>query len=182
LLKPAPLRCRPRPVHAALLRNQTMMTIINMRARSPAAMRRTLLAAFLLCVTAPGYASDNEWQHDWTVLTLASNGAWGAGTHTFIHRALASAIRDCKAMSSRPDDCGAKASSVRSGWSVGMLCGDQIIIVAAKQLAEAERRALDRETELRRVYHPNMAACVRVVTVNPFGMVSAPHVHTATRR
>ena len=114
-----------------------------------------LSAASLFCVIAPACASDNEWQHDWTVLTLASNGAWGAGTDTHINRALASAIRDCAAMSSGPNDCGSRFASVRAGWSIGILCGDQTIIAAAKQLADAERHAMDRETELRQVYRPN---------------------------
>jgi hypothetical protein len=63
-----------------------------------------------------------------------------------------------------------------------MLCGDQKIIVAAKQLADAERNAMDRETELRQVYRPNMPPCVRVVAVNPYGVISAPQVQAAIRR
>jgi hypothetical protein len=77
-------------------KNTTMTTIIRLRARAVAAVRRALLAASLLSVIAPGYAFDDEWQHDWTVLTLAGNGAWGVATHNCIHLAIASAIRDCK--------------------------------------------------------------------------------------
>jgi hypothetical protein len=160
----------------------TMTTISRARARAVATVRPALLAASLLSVIAPGYALDDEWQHDWTVLTLASNGAWGVATHNYIHLAIASAIRDCKAMSGGPNDCGARSSSVRAGWSVGMLCGDQPIIVAAKQLADAEQQAADRETELRQVYRPSMPPCVRVVTVNPLGVVRAPQIHATTRR
>jgi hypothetical protein len=160
-----------------------MMTIITrMSACSVTAIRGALIAASLLGVTAPGYAVDNEWQHDWTVLMVASNGAWGVATHPNINRAIALALRDCRAMSNGPNDCGAKSATVRVGWSVGILCGDQTIIVAAKQLADAERNAMDRETELRRVYRPNMPPCTHVVTVNPHGVVGAPYVHAATRR
>jgi hypothetical protein len=46
--------------------------------------------------------------------------------------------------------------------------------VADRDLAEAERRALRRETELRTVYMRDMPECVRVVTVDPGGRIVPP--------
>ena len=80
-----------------------------------------------------------------TVLTLASDGAWGTATEYPTGRAIAFAIRDCKAMSRRVLGCGAKFTTVRAGWSVAVLCGDETIIAAATQLTDAERMAIKRE-------------------------------------
>jgi len=117
-----------------------------------------------------------------TVLTLANDGAWGTATESSTGRAIALAIRDCKVMSRRVLGCGAKFTTVRAGWSVAVLCGDETIITAAGQLADAERMAIDREIELRNVYRRNMPPCVRVATVNPNGSVVAPPVQAAKRR
>ena len=117
-----------------------------------------------------------------TVLTLASDGAWGTATESSTGRAIAFAIRDCKAMSRRVLGCGAKFTTVRAGWSVAVLCGDETIIAAATQLADAERMAIKREIELRNVYRRNMPPCVRVATVNPNGVVVTPLVQASERR
>ena len=117
-----------------------------------------------------------------TVLTLASDGAWGTATETSTSRAIAFAIRDCKAMSRSVLGCGAKFTTVLAGWSVAVLCGDETIIAAATQLADAERMAIKREIELREVYHRSMPPCVRVATVNPNGVVVTPLVQASERR
>ena len=114
-----------------------------------------------------------------TVLTLARDGAWGTATETSTGRAIAFAIRDCKAMSRHALGCGAMFTTVRSGWSLAVLCGDETIIAAAARLADAERMAIKRETELREVHHRDMPPCVRAATVNPDGLVVTPQVQAA---
>jgi hypothetical protein len=117
-----------------------------------------------------------------TVLTLASDGAWGTATETSTSQAIAFAIRDCKAKSRRLLGCGAMFTTLRSGWSVAVLCGEETIIAAAPQLIDAERMAAKRETELREVYRRDMPLCVRVATVNPNGVVVVPLVQASERR
>ena len=117
-----------------------------------------------------------------TVLTLARDGAWGTATEDSISRAIAFAIRDCKAMSQRLLGCGATYTTIRSGWSVAVLCGDETIIAAAAQLADAERMAIKREIELREVYRRDMPPCSRVATVNPNGAVVVQPVQASERR
>jgi hypothetical protein len=117
-----------------------------------------------------------------TVLTLARDGAWGTATETSTSQAIAFAIRDCRAMSQQALGCGAMFTTVRTGWSLAVLCGDEPIIAAAKQLGDAERMAIKRETELREVYRRDMPPCVRVATVNPDGLVVRPTSAEIARR
>jgi hypothetical protein len=145
------------------------------------------LAAVLLGLslgTSPGWTVDNE-RDDYpyrTVLTLAPDGSWGTATDSNTAWAIAGAIRDCKAMSRRVTSCGAKFTTVFKGWSLAVLCGDETIIAAASQRAEAERKAIAREAELRLVYHRDMPPCVRVAIVGPDGVVVAPYRQAAERR
>ena len=74
--------------------------------------RRSLLgAAFALALTLGALAAAlaqsassqppaiEEWAHDFTVLTMAPDGAWGTATDSRINRAIHLAITNCKAMS-----------------------------------------------------------------------------------
>jgi hypothetical protein len=97
-------------------------------------------------------AAAEDWMHDFTVLTMAPDGAWGVATEPFVNRAIANAIARCKAMSGKDLGCGAYMTSIRAGWVLGIRCGRQNIIVADRDLAEAERRALRREGEFLSYY------------------------------
>lgn len=119
-------------------------------------------------------AAIEEWAHDFTVLTMAPDGAWGTATDPRINRAIFLAIGNCKAMSEMVLGCGAYMTTVRGGWSLGIRCGRENIIVADRNLAEAEQRARRREAELRERYVPDMPPCARVVTVDPNGIVVPP--------
>ena len=130
----------------------------------------------------PAFAGDDDRTRpadQWTVLTLASDGAWGTATDFFMGPAIAFAIRNCRAMSGRPIGCGARFTATRAGWSVAMLCGDTPIMAARKQLADAEHAVADREIELRQVYLRDMPQCVRIVTVDPNGAVVEPYVQAS---
>jgi hypothetical protein len=72
--------------------------------------------------------------------------------------------------------CGANIVVNRGGWSLGIRCGAENIIVAERTLAGAEQAAINREAELRRDYIPNLLPCVRVVTIDPSGVIIAPEV------
>jgi len=110
-----------------------------------------------------------------TVLTMAANGSWGAATGDAVGATIASAIARCNKRHRQAIGCGASYTTIRAGWSLGIRCGRQNILVAEKTLAEAEQAAIDRETELRRLYVPDMAPCVRVVSVDPSGAIVAPY-------
>jgi hypothetical protein len=164
-----------------LVRNQTQEQVMTAKLK-----RRASGAAFaalvVLAVTTPAYADDDDWRQDWTVLTLASDGTWGAATEGTVNRAIASAIGACRAKSPRSSDCGAKFVSIRAAWSVALLCGEETIVAAAKQRAEAEERASERERELRWVHRRNMPPCMRVVAINPNGFVVGSPLLAAERR
>jgi hypothetical protein len=114
-----------------------------------------------------------EWERDWTVLTMAPDGAWGTATEMGVIEALAHAISNCRAMSGAEVGCGAHFTTIRAGWSLGSRCGEKNIIVAELNLDDAELRASWREYELRQLHDPDMPPCVRVVTVDPNGDIVA---------
>ena len=149
--------------------------------------RRSLLGAvFALALTLGAVAAAlaqsassqlpaiEEWAHDFTVLTMAPDGAWGTATDSRINRAIHLAITNCKAMTEMELGCGSYMTTVRGGWSLGIRCGNENIIAADRHLGEAEQRARRREAELRERYVRDMPPCARVVTVGPNGAVVAP--------
>jgi hypothetical protein len=130
---------------------------------------------------SPQPAAIEEWARDFTVLTMAPDGAWGTATDSRINRAIFLAINNCKAMSGAAIGCGAYSTTVRGGWSLGIRCGRETIIVADRNLADAEHRAHKREIELRTRYVPTMPPCARVVTVDPNGAIVVPPVEYSGR-
>jgi hypothetical protein len=139
------------------------------------------LAAILACLVMPALAIVLD-QDDWTVVTMAPDGSWGSATEPSVGQALAKAIRSCKSMSGREIGCGAQSRTIQGGWILAARCGDRNIVVAERRLADAERAALKRETDLREHYARGMPPCRRVLTVNPRGgvMVARDDAGTAT--
>jgi len=117
----------------------------------------------------PAGASDDNW----TVLTMAPDGAWGVATDAAVNQAIARALSSCKTRSRTEIGCGAYSTAIRSGWSLGIRCGRNNIVVSANELADAERTAGERERVLRQNYVPDMPPCRRVVTIDPRGAIVA---------
>ena len=115
-------------------------------------------------------ASDGRW----TVLTMAPDGSWGAATESMSNRAIANAIAECRFKYRAAIGCGGYQVAVQQGWVLGFRCGNDNILAAARDLAEAERSAVRRENDLRRLYVPDMPACRRVVTIDPRGTIVVP--------
>lgn len=140
-----------------------------------AVLRMTFVLAVALGATLlakPATASEDHW----TVLTMAPGGEWGAATDISTNRAIAGAIAHCKAMSQSDIGCGASFTTIRAGWSLGIRCGRENIVVAARTLAGAEQAAVTREIELRQFYVSDMPSCRRVVTIDPHGTITAPQL------
>ena len=141
-------------------------------------MRRLHFALNVICLAltlaTPPMATPAVANDDWTVLTMAPDGSWGAATSFSINRAIAFAIANCKIDHQREIGCGAAFTSIQGGWSLGIRCGRENIIAAEKTLAGAEQAAMRREAELRRLYMPDMPSCRRVVTVDPNGAIIMP--------
>src|SRR5262245_28638308 len=111
-----------------------------------------------VCAEHPASAGD-DWRTDVTVLTIAPDGTWGVATDDLVAHAIALAIADCKRKYRRDIGCGHRLTSVRAGWSLAFRCGNENIIVAERNLADAEQLARRQEVELRAVYVPDMPAC-----------------------
>jgi hypothetical protein len=127
------------------------------------------LAQPVLSPPAPvAYSGSTE---DWTVLTMAPDGAWGAATDEYVNLAIARAIANCKKMTRAELGCGAAFKAIQAGWSLGFRCGEENIIVAESTLSGAEQAAINGEISLRQEYVPQMPPCRRVVTVDPRGVI-----------
>jgi hypothetical protein len=164
---------------------KTAMIGINTRRRPPSsqvfgttACVFSLMISALCASVAQTSAPRPEWAMPTTVLTMASNGSWGAATDDTFGAALAAAIAHCNRRFREAIGCGALQTTMRAGWSFGIRCGDKNILVAEKTLREAEQAAIDREIELRRQYGLDLPPCVRVVSVDPSGAVVAPYAAT----
>ena len=111
---------------------------------------------------------------EWTVVTLALDGSWGVGTTVHYGPALASALRKCEAMSDGQSDCGADVTAVRQGWTLGILCGDHRVLVAATDLTTAILESQARKMFLKELYGDGMPYCSCVLWVDPQGFAAAP--------
>jgi hypothetical protein len=128
-----------------------------------------LIAALLLSVAIWVKAVELD---EVTVVTMAQDGSWGVGTAGSHGPAIAAAVRDCRARSGGPSDCGAKFIVSRGDWVIAGLCGGQKIFMTAATLEGAERGAMEQERKLSVV--SNGALCRWVFTVNPRGLVLTP--------
>ena len=144
----------------------------------PAAVGRTVfrtasVLAFAFGILNPAIAQQGGppgASHDhWTALTMSPTGSWGAATAPSTNQAITGAIANCKAMSQTRIGCGTSFTTIQAGWSLGIRCGLENIIVAAKTLADAEQAAIRREIELRQLYVSDLPSCRRMVTVDPEG-------------
>ena len=129
------------------------------------------ILAFLLILLVPVPLAA---QHDseWTVVTLALDGSWGVGTSEYYGPALASALRKCEATSVGQSDCGADVTAVRKGWTLGILCGEHRVLVAAADLTTAILDAQARQMFLRELYGDGMPSCSCVMWVDPRGLAA----------
>ena len=116
---------------------------------------------------------------DWTVLTMAPDGAWGTGTDPYVNRAIAAAIARCRAMSTHTLGCGAYQAATQRGFSLGLRCGGENILAVGATLAEATESARQR-AQLRRQYVPRMESCRLLVMVAPDGAATIPRPDTIT--
>ena len=135
---------------------------------------RPRMFAFLLAIALVSpipLAAQHE--QEWTVVTLALDGSWGVGTSEHYGPALASALRKCEATSGGQSDCGAEVTAVRQGWTLGILCGDHRVLVAAADLTTAIMDAQARQMFLRDLYGVGLPACSCVMWVDPRGFAAS---------
>jgi hypothetical protein len=125
----------------------------------------------LLLIAAPSARGQAESDAEWTVLTVAHNGAWGLSTARSQGEAIAGALRQCQSRSPDPADCGAELVAYRIGWGLAILCGDHRVVVSADDLAAAEAAAYERIAALKQSYASGLPPCRRLVTVDPAGAV-----------
>ena len=132
---------------------------------------RTLAACFaLLLATSPLSAADEE--TTWTVVTVARNGNWGIARAITQGEAIAGALLRCQAMTPDESDCGAELVAFRSGLALGLMCGDDHVIVTANDPEEADRVALDRLLALRDLHGPDFPECRHLLRIDSHGALT----------
>src|ERR1700741_2697170 len=119
---------------------------------------KTILTFLAAALAMPASLAAQHYP-EWTVVTLARDGSWGAGTSEHYGPALASALRKCEAMAGGQSDCGAEVTAVRNGWTLGILCGDHRVLVAETNLTAAILKAEARQSYLRDLYGQGLPAC-----------------------
>jgi len=139
------------------------------------------LAAFGFVVpavlaTAAPLAEAAEPFEEWTVVTLARDGSWGAATADTQGAAIASAFRKCDAMSGQSSDCGAEFTVIKNGWTIGLLCGDHRVLAASTDRVAAAQEAEARRRYLASLYGADLPPCRHVLTVDPEGFVTVKKV------
>jgi len=141
-----------------------------------------LLGAASLLVGNNIQAGENEdWEHDWTIVTMARDGSWGAASHQLMGHAIAAAIDNCKAMTASKTDCGAEFRAVRGGWVLGLLCGDHKVLASGKRRVDAEADAQIR-IDIKRAYIPDLPPCRTVLSVDSRGPNTAiKHARTKSQ-
>jgi hypothetical protein len=135
-------------------------------------LRSLVASAAILLLAAPSALAQAGPDAEWTVLTVAHNGAWGVSTARSQGDAIAGALRHCQARSSEPADCGAELVAYKLGWALAILCGDRRVVISAGSLDEAERAAYERITALKLACPTGLPPCRRLLTVDPAGVVT----------
>src|SRR5688500_15827662 len=95
-----------------------------------------VLTALVAVIPLPAAA---ELCSEWTVVTLARERSWGAGTADSPGAAIASALRKCNAMSGGRSDCGAEFTAIKCGWTIGFLCRDHRVLAASTDRVAVEQ-------------------------------------------
>jgi hypothetical protein len=89
-------------------------------------------------------------------------------------------------MAGATSDCGAQFITTRGDWVVAGVCGHHKIMVTGAVREDAERVALVRELELKRLPVPELAPCRRLLAVDPHGVVlpgeATPSAHQIDAR
>ena len=135
-----------------------------------AALAATAVMSVATLVPAPGLAqSGREWEHDWVVLTVARNGAWGKAVSGSLMRAMVQAISECRRKSGTSGDCGAEITTVRASWSLAYACGEYTFIATGDTSAEARAAAIHRAIDLKEILRIELAPCNLLVGVGPDG-------------
>jgi hypothetical protein len=132
----------------------------------------------LLLFGAASLRAEPSTGEGWTVATLARDGSWGVATEASLAHAIGMAVSKCKAMAVPRSDCGAQFSTIRTGWTLALLCGDHKVLAAAKRLDEAWLAAQFR-LELKQAYLSDLPACRLIFKVDPAGRVILPASETS---
>ena len=131
----------------------------------------TIAAAFALGIAAgAAQAGGDDWDQDWTALTVSSSGTWGSATHASRTTAMMQAMAQCRERAgASASGCGSHTTTVRGAWTVAYACDAETFIVTARTFSEAHVAAINQEIELRDFERVEIGACRRIVTIGPDG-------------
>lgn len=140
-----------------------------MKVTLAALLTNTMAVATALSLIGRTAVGGEDWDKDWTALTVASNGAWDSARHTSRVTAMTQALTQCRDRAGSSSGCGSLTTTVRGAWSVAYACGTETFIVTATTLREAHLSAINREIELRDFERVDIVDCRQIVAIAPDG-------------
>ena len=131
----------------------------------------------LTAITGDAHASGDDWDKDWTALTVSHTGSWGTHTSPSRVEAMIGAMTQCREKAAvAGSGCGAHITTVRSAWSLAYACGSETFISTGSTYAEANAAAIHREIELVQIERIAIASCRRLVAIGPDGQLASSNM------
>ena len=130
------------------------------------------ILAFLLVLLLPVPLAARH-ESEWTVVTLARDGSWGVEYVRVLRSGVGLGVAQMRGHVGGQSDCGAEVTAVRQGWTLGTLCGDHRVLVAATDLTTAIMDAQARQSFLRDLYGDSLPNCSCVMWVDPRGFAAS---------
>jgi hypothetical protein len=122
-------------------------------------------------------AASQDWDKDWTALTVSNSGAWGTYTSASRIDAMIGAMAQCRENAGiEGSGCGSRVTTVRAGWSAAYDCGSETFIVTAGTFADARVAAINREIELKQIERIDIGDCRPLVVIGPDGQPASHSV------
>jgi len=142
-------------------------------------MTKSTLAALLATTVAANavlglagsaaHAGGEDWENDWTALTVSSIGSWGSAMHASRTTAMMQAMAQCRERAGASTGCGSHTTTVRGAWTVAYACGAETFVVTARTFQDAHFASINQEIELRDFEGVEIGDCRRIVAIGPDG-------------
>lgn len=138
---------------------------------SLAALLATTVAAnaVLGLAGSAAHAGGEDWDNDWTALTVSSTGAWGSATHASRTAAMMQAMAQCRDRAGASSGCGSHTTTVRGAWTVAYACGAETFVVTGRTFQDAHFASISQAIELREFQQIEIGDCRRIVAIGPDG-------------
>jgi hypothetical protein len=119
---------------------------------------------------------------DFVCVTVSRSGAFGVGLDASFAKAITTAVSQCRVMADGAGNCGSQFEVARGQWIIATMCGDQPMIVTDQDFANAQVQIQNAEIGMELLSGQRQPSCTHLVTVSPYGTVTAQGRKIATRQ